>query len=116
MEIAKKALIDEGYELVEVDITAEDLSQGRNFLIGICANIYRDGIWKDMVETGEVMISTVVMYFTITALTGYLRSFFIFIAKYVLGMHRAVECISHMQKMEFYDFEQFTLQRFLFGH
>jgi len=53
MGIARQALIDQGYEVVDVDITAEEYAEGRNLVIGMVATGSGPGMIRDFEKSGE---------------------------------------------------------------
>ena len=53
IDLAKKALIDEGYEIVEVTFSPEDYATGRNLLIGMVASGAGPGLISDFNKSGE---------------------------------------------------------------
>jgi len=53
MEIAKKALKDEGYQIVEVTFAPEDYREGRDLLVGMVGSGAGPGLIKDLEGSGE---------------------------------------------------------------
>ena len=51
--MAKKALQDEGYQIVEVTFSPEDYAAGRNLLIGMVASGAGPGLLDDFEKSGE---------------------------------------------------------------
>jgi Asp-tRNA(Asn)/Glu-tRNA(Gln) amidotransferase A subunit family amidase len=51
--IAKQALLDEGYQVVEVTFSPEDYATGRNLLIGMVASGAGPGLISDLEKSGE---------------------------------------------------------------
>mmetsp|Transcript_11487 Transcript_11487/g.19443 ORF Transcript_11487/g.19443 Transcript_11487/m.19443 type:complete len:122 (-) Transcript_11487:532-897(-) len=53
VELSKKALIDEGYDVVDFHISAEEYADARNFLIGMVAPTAARLSSRDFMRTGE---------------------------------------------------------------
>ena len=53
--MAKKALQDEGYEVIEITFSPEDYATGRNLLIGMVATGAGPGLLEDLDKTGEAL-------------------------------------------------------------
>ena len=53
MQLARKALEDQGYEVVDFDLTEGELELGRKYLVGMVANTSAPGLARDCEKQGE---------------------------------------------------------------
>ena len=57
IDIARKALQDQGYEVVDVEITPEEFAEGRNLVVGMMATGKFPHLNRDFKKTGERLIT-----------------------------------------------------------
>jgi len=63
MGIARKALEDQGYEIVDFNITEEEFAECRRFIIGIVTTGTVPGTKKDCYKHGENLCLDVWLYY-----------------------------------------------------
>jgi len=73
MRIARKALEDQGYEIVDFDITEEELAFCRKFIIGVVSTGVVPGTRKDCDEHGETMTWDNWLYYFLLDLPNWVR-------------------------------------------
>jgi Asp-tRNA(Asn)/Glu-tRNA(Gln) amidotransferase A subunit family amidase len=55
MRMTREALESQGYEIVEFDLTEEEIKMGAKLAIGILSNGMPHGQFREMYENGEIM-------------------------------------------------------------
>ena len=53
--MTREALESQGYEIVEFDLTEEEIMMGAKLAIGILSNGMTHGQFREMYENGEIM-------------------------------------------------------------
>lgn len=115
INLTRKALVDEGYDVVDVNWTPEEFAEARNLLIGMVASGAGPGLVRDMDKSGERLTPGVWLNifmlkrgsFTHELIKGLMR---------LIGMGRAAACIEEVNIKDNENYEKLLKRRNEFNY
>lgn len=111
IKLAKKALEEQGYQVVDVDITPEEFTRGRNTLLGYVSTGSIPGLLRDWRKSGETLPMGVWMNAFLFNRGPVARWFLVRLLR-AAGLGRLASSFDYIREMNAEEFEDFHRLRY----
>ena len=117
MQLARKALETEGYQIVDIDFDAKDYAEARKLTIEIICNLFAPELIRDSVKGAEVLINSAKLNFGVIGLGPVLRWIASKLLKHT-SKWRDAELLSYLKIYKPYgpEYTQMLKRRYEFVH
>jgi len=113
MDLTRRALVEEGYNVIDTLITPEEFAEGRNILLGIVVSGFAPTVIKDLEESGEVLTHENANMFSLVQTNVVSRWLINHILRFS-NMGRAEEILSNIKMVKNEDLNLLHKRRYQF--